>query len=552
MLTKNFLTGHPHSQKKIEKNFFILYECTIKYLSSDFKMTIEKSEDPRMLRFESYLAHAGLNKQQYQYDGVKWCLENETRPNPLYNVRGGFLADEMGLGKTITMIGLCLTNFVRRTLIVVPIALVSQWADQIRKTTGHKPLIYYGKDSKKITLQDIIKAPIVITTYSSIIVSIKNIKKKMNLSSSDELTSIPVEYLCLLHRIKWNRIIFDEAHHLRNIKTERWVSAKMLVTEIRWLVSGTPVQNNIKDLYNLLNFLGFPGSSYKRKMDNIKNILQNYLLKRTKKQVGINIPDVNIIDKYVDWKNINEKKMSEELHAWFSFSMVSSSKFGVLGRSVDCVLSALIKAKQSCLFPKMLEKNVIPIISKNKETCSWYGDAVKSSSKIDYIVDLINSRKDNGNGKILFCNFKTEIDEFYKRLTDLQMSVVIFDGRVSFNKRMELLKSKCNVLIMQIQTGCEGLNLQENYSEIYFTSYHWNPYVEEQAIARCHRIGQKKEVFVFRFIMTSVINDSDLDNDSDCDSPSVNVPLTIENYVSMKQDTKKSVVGGLMFGEEVL
>jgi SNF2 family DNA or RNA helicase len=79
------------------------------------------------------------------------------------------------------------------------------------------------------------------------------------------------------------------------------------------------------------------------------------------------------------------------------------------------------------------------------------------------------------------------------------------------------------VLILQIQTGCEGLNLQENYSEIYFVSPHWNPAVEEQAIARCHRIGQKKEVFVYRFEMGNFVEDL----------------RTIENYVDNVQIRKK-------------
>jgi SNF2 family DNA or RNA helicase len=89
---------------------------------------------------------------------------------------------------------------------------------------------------------------------------------------------------------------------------------------------------------------------------------------------------------------------------------------------------------------------------------------------------------------------------------------------------------KNEVLILQIQTGCEGLNLQENYNEIYFVSAHWNPAVEEQAIARCHRIGQKKEVFVFRFEMGGFIEDT----------------KSLEKYVDTVQVNKKAIASEII------
>jgi SNF2 family DNA or RNA helicase len=83
---------------------------------------------------------------------------------------------------------------------------------------------------------------------------------------------------------------------------------------------------------------------------------------------------------------------------------------------------------------------------------------------------------------------------------------------------------------MQIQTGCEGLNLQENYSEVYFVSPHWNPAIEEQAIARCHRIGQTKDVYVERFVM------SDFEHDK----------INIEKYMFMKQFDKKEIANEIL------
>lgn len=497
--------------------------------------------DNFMVRFDNYLKHTGLDKKQYQYDGVKWCVDNEIQTDHIDGVKGGILADEMGLGKTITMIGLCLTHFVRRTLIVVPVPLVEQWAQQITKTTGHVPLIYYGKSIKKINLISLLKAPIVITTYSTILISLKNIKKKLGIASRETLRSIPIKYLTSLHQIKWDRIIYDEAHHLRNGSTSRYLGAKSLVSNIKWLVTGTPVQNNNTDLKCLLSFIGFKAMSYLGgrggfDSDKLKIILQKYYLKRTKKQVGINIPNAEISNIYVDWKNSDEMKLSQDIHSGLQFAYHGNgsgidNKFLAYSSLLSSPLIKMVRARQSCIFPKLLE-NAFAKAGKKDTYCL---NAFHCTSKIDAIVNFIISRKDNGNGKIVFCHFQKEIDEIKERLIqNSELSVSVFDGRSSFTKRMDLLKRTCNVLIMQIQTGCEGLNLQEQYSEIYFTAPHWNPSVEDQAIARCHRIGQKKIVYVFKFQMSGFCGDNNLE---DLDER----PMSIENYVSTMQDNKRMI-----------
>ena len=162
-----------------------------------------------------------------------------------------------------------------------------------------------------------------------------------------------------------------------------------------------------------------------------------------------------------------------------------------------------------------------------------YKEALKYSSKLDGVIHKILENKGNGNGKIIFCHFREEINTIASRLHDGGISsIAIFDGRVSNGKRHDILSQKNEVLILQIQTGCEGLNLQEHYSEIYFVSPHWNPAVEEQAIARCHRIGQTKEVSVTRFEMGNFIKDADQEVET----------RTVDNYVSSVQDFKRKII----------
>jgi SNF2 family DNA or RNA helicase len=481
----------------------------------------DKMIDEKMKLFDKYLDRTNMDKKAYQYEGVKWCLRNEillekVLQNPLFpkDVRGGFIADEMGLGKTIMMIGTIVCNYLPRTLIVLPPVLIDQWYLQIYRTTGHKALIYHGANKKKITIDVLRAATIVITTYGAVTLT----KKKLLANCLTDL-----------HKVDWSRIIFDEAHHLRNVNT-CWRSVKLLRGDIRWLVSGTPIQNRKQDFYNLCSILNMPASFY-TKTENLPLLARLYILKRTKKQVGIEIPDVVIDKNIVNWTNKREKEMSEEIHSALGFSNVSVKEKGCLlvNRLYDKgILALMLRARQSCILPKMLE----PLIATFGFKTDNYKEALQSSSKLDSVIDKILANKDNGNGKIVFCHFREEIDTIAQRLRDGGISkIATFDGRISNGKRQGILNDKNDVLILQIQTGCEGLNLQENYSEIYFVSPHWNPAVEEQAIARCHRIGQKKEVVVNRFEMGNFVKD-----------PNQHVETrTVDNYVGAVQDSKKLI-----------
>ena len=494
---------------------------------------MESNMDERMEMFKKYLDKTNMEHKQYQYDGVRWCLNNELRSDPVCNVRGGFIADEMGLGKTIMMIGLMYCHFVTRTLVIVPPILIDQWFLQIYRTTGYKALIYHGDNKKTIRLEELSRAKIVISTYGAITMSKKQIKEQDRYKERDK----DRDFGNILHELVWNRVIFDEAHHLRNSKTLGYISARLLRAKIRWLVSGTPVQNSKRDFYSLCALIGLPASFY-AETDNLQILTKSFILKRTKKQVGIQMPDIHVDKSVVDWTNKKEMELAEELHSALGSSDVSSAfnhqkGLNGYGSIADAfcnkgVLSLMLRAKQSCIYPKLLAKPLDKVLATDEK------DIFNCTSKLDAAVGKILERKGNGCGKLIFCHFREEIDEIATRLRNGGMDkVATFDGRISNGKRGHILNEKNEALILQIQTGCEGLNLQENYSEIYFISPHWNPAVEDQAIARCHRIGQTKPVYVQRFEMNS-FDKEDLSTES------------FDKYVNDVQEDKRIVASEIL------
>ena len=472
-------------------------------------MAFEQHLENRMQRFKLLLENANFEFKDYQYEGVKWCIKNELNPMPPENCRGGIIADEMGLGKTIMMIGTMFVNYLPQTLIVVPPVLIQQWYNEIYRTAGHKPLLFYGPDKKQITQTVIQRSPIILTTYNTLI------RKD-----------------CLLKQIIWNRVIFDEAHHLRNSNTERFRNCNILKARIKWLVTGTPVQNKQRDFKNLCSVAGLKKKLYDDE-DAWKINSNNFLLRRTKQLVGINLNSVTKTNCVVEWKNNKEMSLSKEIHSLLpKQTYVSSAEkyklaecFGKGG-----VLTALLRARQSCVFPALMRKNV-ETFSRQGMISNELLDALNYTSKLDAVIDLMLQRKDNGKGKIIFCHFHKEIDIIAERLLKGGMTKVVrYDGRNSGGKNLLALAEPADALVFQIQTGCEGLNLQHNFSEIYFVSPHWNPFVEEQAIARCHRIGQKQDVHIFKFEMSGF----DKNNDN-IDT------LSLEKYINKIQDNKRNI-----------
>lgn len=535
-----------------------------------------------MKNFTKLLTHAGFEEKPHQTEGVQWCLDNETKPkcDPFQGIKGGILADDMGLGKTIQMIGLILVNPKPNTLIVVPLPLLDQWHREIKRTTGHSAMVFHGSERNSFTQEEVQKAPIVITTYHMIGVASAKAQAKAKDPSKVQKPS-------LLHSVKWSRIIYDEAHHLRNKSTNGYTGAIKLrevnQTAATWLLTGTPIHNSMSDFRTLCCIIGIP-SEVSIKADNMAIIAQEFILRRTKEQLKLKIPKMTVHEPIVvKWGDDEERELADQLHTALSFPMMASymehDKDGELVATPEqiqqdkangntravaaittafnsmeyggCVFPYILRSQQMCTFPMMLKGSIERFIEDgliDTDETDADGEMQKvmsvlnSSSKLDAVTEHLVARNESpetkDNSAIVFARFTSEIDELKRRLTEAGMSVAIIDGRSTKVARKKVLNvaKPYDVLIVQIQAGCEGLNLQA-YNDVYFISPHWNPCVEDQAMARAWRIGQEREVNVFRFQMEKFSADPQL-------APSQTA--TMDKYCQVVQEVKRDMANELL------
>lgn len=401
----------------------------------------------------------------HQDAGVKWMLGLESSGT------GGLLFDEMGTGKTLQLIDLCCAAPCP-TLIVVPLILLEQWWVLLQRhvpVDGPLLMRYHGTKSvfgarlRKLPLQD---PCIVLTTYDMFA----------------EDNNVVSEY-------DWSRAIFDEAHHMRN-KNKRHAFAYELKCKVKWLVSGTPVQNKESELINLCR-VAHLDAGYRR---NSQLFLKKFVLRRTCQELGLALPAIAQHDHVVPWTNDEERRMVGDLHL--------SAQCAEHGRK----LSLITQAKKACSIPATVAP-FVPGMQARGELPSYkdYGEGLAQCSKVDYVTETVLAGVDAGNA-IVFCQLLAEIDMLVARLSP-SVRVGRFSGKNTMEERLRVLSTCPQVLVCQIDTAAEGLNMQEHFSQVYFVSPHWNPCLQDQAIGRVQRIGQTRQVFVHTFRMAPVNNE---------------------------------------------
>jgi SNF2 family DNA or RNA helicase len=402
----------------------------------------------------------------HQHAGVEWLVSRERA----VAYPGGFLCDEMGLGKTVQLIATMLQNPVARTLVIVPKSIVSQWRSEVEKFAPGVTVHLF--DGAKRTVDR--EAQVTIAPYSVL----------------PQRKGSPV---CPLLNIQWGRVILDEGHEIRNAKSKTHIACNALSARIRWVVTGTPVFNSIKDFAALGSFIGIPRSHVQCYTDEIR---EKYLLRRTKADcVRFTLPPCEIETVELD---MNEKEEALYEQVWSRSQQTVSDIFASGGENQHQMdlIEALLRVRQVMAWPQLYIDGLARKEGLDPE--AWSGGSVKMDT-------LIASIKSHPTEKTLvFAQFMGEMDEIHARLKAADFKVYRIDGGVDTERRATRIErfkktDKPAVFIIQIKAGGVGLNLAEA-SRVYITTPAWNPATELQAIARAHRNGQLNKVHVKKLI----------------------------------------------------
>jgi SNF2 family DNA or RNA helicase len=470
----------------------------------DAKLEVELGK----VRVEDWMMDFGIQSRAYQQNAINWTLykeqglffdEDTEELSP--TTSRGLVGDEMGLGKTIVMLATWVGNPLKNTLVVVPSALLDQWDKLLFKWLGFNPLVFHGKNAK-LPIEVVKSNQIVLTTYGMI--SLRSKKKKNSWKSP-------------LWGIEWDRVIYDEAHHLRNKSSNKHLGAKKIQAKIQWYMSGTPIQNSGRDLDSLCDLMGILKQMQDEPLK-AAQILRPYVKLRTKEQVGIELPPAEIETiEITEYDSTEEREFIRSVHSRLPFSQVTVDNVNDFVKYLEGinVLPMLTRARQACVIPDMLSNTVSEKMASIFEDTKFEKPNVHTHTKINLIVEKIIVEKREGRRCLVFCHYVDEMDLIKSILVNREgMDVKMLNGNTTGRDRKTIPTMKPDVLIVQIQSCCEGLNLQQ-FSTVIFTSPHWNPAVEDQAIARAHRIGQTEQVRVFRYIVAG-LGDATISIDARC------------------------------------
>jgi SNF2 family DNA or RNA helicase len=409
----------------------------------------------------------GLNGRlfaPYQHDGVKWMLGMEHQAS---GPKGGFLCDEMGLGKTVQLVATMLGNPKPRTLIIVPKSIITQWSEEISKfAPGLRVAVFDGPDRVLDKTADVTLAP-----YTLLVTK---------------------EGTTPLHMVQWDRVILDEAHEIRNKGSKLFKSVCRLRTQIKWLVTGTPVFNSMQDFVSLCTFLGIPKNFVQGRTKEIKDI---YILRRTKDDLNerLRLPPCYFENVELDMFP-EERALYECVFNEAQDTIKDAFKNAVsLNAKNMVILECLLRARQCMIWPQMYLNGVA--VKNETVPTRWTG----RSNKMETLFRMIQEHPDEKS--LIFCQFRGEMNYIQRQL---KCPVFRIDGSVPKEERVKQIEGFKKVpggavFIIQIKSGGQGLNLQEA-TRVYITGPSWNPATELQAIGRSHRTGQTQTVHVKKLI----------------------------------------------------
>ena len=423
----------------------------------------------------------------FQPAGVKWLLERENDDG----VRGGFLCDEMGIGKTAQLVATMCRNPLPKTLIIVPKSIVGQWRTEIERfTDGLMPVRMFDGPNR--------------------------IERIGNLTHFEGIVLAPYSVMSshsMLHDFKWDRLILDEGHEVRNAKTKIHKCLAALDASIKWVVSGTPVFNSMKDFVSLCSFVGLTRGNVLRDYEKVR---EKYVLRRTKESMS-SLQTVEL-DMYPEEQELYTQAFQ------YGQGLMNSTDNAII------MLEGILRLRQVMTWPQLFTDGLA--IKNNTEPELYTG----RSRKHEVLMDSIMTHP--AEKALVFTQFTVETDRIQEMLKERDIPVFRIDGHVSDKEERESRIKEFRgapanaVFLIQIRSGGVGLNLQEA-SRVYITSPAWNPATELQAIGRADRMGQKRTVHVTRMVYRTF--------------PGVN---SIEEFMVDLHERKSEIVADVLGGQK--
>ena len=457
----------------------------------------------------------GFSYFQHQLDGINWMLDKEINGTVVSGrngtstvlVRGGFQCDDMGLGKTIQITSVIVNNPKLQTLLIAPLAMIDTWSSVLQKAGCAVYEIDKGASNPWKLMND---------TGAPLPRHFTKLRPTVYISNYEKLYNNPTYF-----KRVWDRVVLDEAHKIRNGDGEIARYARKIVAPIRWAVTGTPLVNSLRDVVSLLAFVGVPFSPLWRWEPRYLRILPDIVIHRSLDSLrkvlkeAPPVPEINNVILPFNSKAEEEfyfgvQGATEGLMKKYSRDQLSSQE----------AFKLLLRLRQMSVHPQVY------INAKRREDMGYRRDDWSDSvTKLDKIKEIISQDStDKVHKYIIFCQFNDEMDLIhnflFKQLLVRDDNILHYNGSMTQKERTEVLaKSKetteTTVLLLQLQAGGVGLNLQE-YDRIIFMSPWWTSALMDQAIARAVRMGQKEKVKVYHLRLAAeheaAINIDDLVN----------------------------------------
>uniref|UniRef100_A0A8C3SW89 Chromodomain helicase DNA binding protein 6 n=1 Tax=Chelydra serpentina TaxID=8475 RepID=A0A8C3SW89_CHESE len=447
--------------------------------------------------------------REYQLEGMNWLLFN------WYNRKNCILADEMGLGKTIQSITFLSEIFLMDIhgpfLIIAPLSTITNWEREFRTWTEMNAIVYHGSQISRQMIQQyemvyrdvqgnpltgIFKFHVVITTFEMILADCPELKK-----------------------IQWRCVVIDEAHRLKNRNCKLLEGLKLMALEHKVLLTGTPLQNSVEELFSLLNFLEpqqFPSETAfleefgdlktEEQVKKLQSILKPMMLRRLKDDVEKNLAPKQETIIEVELTNIQKKYYRAILEKNFSFLSKGANQ-----HNMPNLINTMMELRKCCNHPYLIngaEEKILEDFRKSHspEALDFQLQAmIQAAGKLVLIDKLLPKLIAGGHKVLIFSQMVRCLDILEDYLIQRRYTYERIDGRVRGNLRQAAIDRFCKpdsdrfVFLLCTRAGGLGINLTAADTCIIFDS-DWNPQNDLQAQARCHRIGQSKAVKVYRLI----------------------------------------------------